>query len=123
MDVLTALEFNSCLARNIQQIIHHRFDYRNPFFASDCLGIALRIAGDERAVGAGGGFGVAEDLNPFVDALSMKPSISMAPKKRSVHSSAATGELVPFSRLGGGLSITRRCTVNLFSVKQEPGES
>jgi len=46
----------------------------------------LRIAGDRRAVSAGCRLGVAEDLNPFVDlfsesSLSMKPSISIAPKK------------------------------------------
>ena len=42
---------------------------RNSFFAADRFGFSLRVAGDERAVGAGGGFGFSEDVNPVVDLL------------------------------------------------------
>jgi hypothetical protein len=31
------------------------------------LSFSFRVAGDEWAVGAGGGFGVAEDVNPVVE--------------------------------------------------------
>ena len=46
---------------------YHRLDQRNPFFASDRFRLALRIAGDQRAVGAGRRLGVAKDVNPVVD--------------------------------------------------------
>jgi hypothetical protein len=57
----------SRLPRYIQQIIHHRFQQRDSFFASDRFGFALGIAGNQRAFGAGGRFRVAKYLNPVVD--------------------------------------------------------
>jgi len=76
----------SRLPRYIQQVIHHRFQQRDSLFASDRFRLSLRIAGNQRAVGARGGLGVAEDVNPVVDlffelVLIDKPSIWSAPKK------------------------------------------
>ena len=65
--VSTALEFNSCLSRDIQQIVNHRFDQRYPFFAPDRFGFSFGIAGDQRAVGARRWFGFSENMNPVVD--------------------------------------------------------
>jgi hypothetical protein len=58
---------NSCLFRNIEQIIHHRLQQRNPFLASDRFRFSFGIARNKRAVGAGCRLGFSEDLNPFVD--------------------------------------------------------
>jgi hypothetical protein len=41
------LERYSRLPGDIQQIIDHGLDERNPFFASDRLGFALRVARDQ----------------------------------------------------------------------------
>ena len=65
--VSTALEFNSCFSCDIQQVIHHRFQQRYTFFASYRFSFPFRVAGDQRAGGAGGGFGIAEYFNPVVD--------------------------------------------------------
>lgn len=65
--LLDCLKRYPCLFRDIQQIIHDGFEQWNPLFASDRFRFALGVARDERAVGAGSGFGVAEDSNPFVD--------------------------------------------------------
>jgi hypothetical protein len=53
--------------RDIQQVIHHRCQERNSFFASNRFRLSLGIAGNQRAVGARGGFGVAKYANPVVD--------------------------------------------------------
>jgi hypothetical protein len=57
-----------------------RFQQRNTFLAANRLCFSLGIAGDQRAAGAGSGFGFAKDANPFANVffefvLSMKPSI------------------------------------------------
>ena len=55
------------LLRNIQQIIHHRFQERSPFFTPHSFSFAFRVPRNQRAVGSRGGFGVAKNLNPVVD--------------------------------------------------------
>ena len=54
-------------SRDIQQIIDNGFQQRNSFLAANRFRFSFRITWDERAVGAGGGFGVAEYLDPVVD--------------------------------------------------------
>jgi hypothetical protein len=63
------LERYSRLARDVEQVIDDRLDQRNSFAASDRFGFPFRVAGDQRAVGAGRQLGIAEDVNPFVDLL------------------------------------------------------
>src|SRR3989442_1272968 len=60
------LKRNSCLPRYIHPVIHHRFQQRDSLFVPNRFRLTLGIAGDQRAVGAGGGFGVAKYGNPFV---------------------------------------------------------
>src|SRR5690349_24574049 len=63
------LERYSRLARDVEQVIDDRLDQRNASAASNRFGFPFRVAGDQRAVGAGGRLGAAEDVNPFVDLL------------------------------------------------------
>jgi hypothetical protein len=55
------------LARDIQQVIHHRFDQRYSFLATERFRFPFWVAGDERALGSGSRLGVAEDVNPVID--------------------------------------------------------
>ena len=54
------LKRDAGLAGDVQQFINHRLEQRDAFFAADRFGFALGIAGDQRAVGAGGGFGFSK---------------------------------------------------------------
>jgi hypothetical protein len=70
--------------REIQQVIHHRLDEWNAFFASNRLRFSLRIAAVEGTVGAGGGFGIAKYAasmsNPFSkSSFSMEPATGRTP--------------------------------------------
>ena len=55
------------ILRNIQQIIQHRLQQRNPFFTPNRFRFYFRIAGNQQADGFRGGLGVAENLDLFVD--------------------------------------------------------
>jgi len=65
--LLLHLKWYPRLPQDIQQVVHHRLDQRNAFFTADRFRFALGVAGDQRAVCAGCGFGFAKDMNPVVD--------------------------------------------------------
>ena len=67
MKFLHRRELYAGSSRDIQQIIDNGFQQRNSCFAANRFRFSFGIAGDQWTVGAGGGFGIAENLNPVVD--------------------------------------------------------
>src|SRR5882672_3916979 len=62
-----SFERNPGFAGNVAQVFDDGHDEWDPFFAAQFFGFAFGIAGNQRAGGAGGWFGGAEDADVVID--------------------------------------------------------
>src|SRR6267142_2573367 len=62
-----SVERNAGFAGDVAQVFEDGLDEWDPFFAAQFFRFAFGIAGNQRAVGARGWFGVAEDANVVID--------------------------------------------------------